>query len=45
MRSSEGLMEKMRSERWPDGRPVYSVATALFGYGVLLLFVLNAFPR
>jgi ferrous iron transport protein B len=37
--TSEGLMEKMRSERWPDGRPVYSVATAL---SVMVFFALCA---
>jgi ferrous iron transport protein B len=37
--TSEGLMEKMRSERWPDGRPVYSIATAL---SVMVFFALCA---
>lgn len=37
--TSDGLMDKMRSERWPDGRPVYSLATAL---SIMVFFALCA---
>jgi ferrous iron transport protein B len=36
---SDGLKDKMRSETWPDGRPVYSLATAL---SVMVFFALCA---
>ncbi|MBU6175751.1 MAG: ferrous iron transport protein B, partial [Planctomycetes bacterium] len=36
---SEGLKEQMRAETWPDGRPVYSLATAL---SVMVFFALCA---
>lgn len=37
--TSDRLMDKMRSEQWPDGRPVYSLATAL---SIMVFFALCA---
>ena len=36
---SEGLREKMREQRWPDGRPIYTVPVAL---SVMVFFALCA---
>lgn len=37
--SSDSLKDQMRVERWPDGRPVYSLATAL---SIMVFFALCA---
>lgn len=37
--SSDSLKDQMRAERWPDGRPVYSLATAL---SIMVFFALCA---
>lgn len=37
--SSDSLKDQMKAERWPDGRPVYSLATAL---SIMVFFALCA---
>ncbi|MFN6301607.1 MAG: ferrous iron transport protein B [Planctomycetota bacterium] len=37
--NSQGLVQQMRSETWPDGRPVYSLATAC---SIMVFFALCA---